>query len=249
MRNQQQQSLGITLREGRILAEVTVFLGGLSLVPFTRRNIGYHVLNPGRILLAFVAMLLVGAFAGEKPSAGLLFLYAFLFLIKAACDRSRARRALERGPTVHSYYLGDSRLERLTARDKRSQKAAARSLDGFVSLLIGLVICDPCPVFGGWLIFAGISLIILEAMLSQRAFERDCDVNDGLHEAGLQGQAVAHFSRADTDQLSNTTTLSTGLSPEVVRNIQSRGGKISSPLKQPRSRVSRVLAWIFRRGR
>jgi hypothetical protein len=232
MANQPQQSIdGLTFQQRMALAEWAAFFGALTVMPILRRNVGYRLLKPGWVLVSTAMMFLVAAFVKHTPYAENLKAFAFFFFVIALSERFRRWRELRRGVHVHTYYLGDSRLEWLTPKSKRHTRPAARNLEPLLCAGAGFVIYNICPAVGGWLIFAGFCLNVVEHRTYKRERERTLDTLDGLVESEVQSDAAADFSGGENHHNSSldSTPLSSGLAADVQRHINSRKGKGRRP--------------------
>jgi hypothetical protein len=171
-------------------------------------------------------LFVVAAFAQhtEKPEA--LMLYAVLMLIVGLGKRFVRWMEIRRGIKQHSQYIGDSVFEFqwLPAIVKKNRRLTSW-FDPLACVLIGFHLLKISPALGGWLIFSGFALRVLEDTVYRREFNHSLDTVDGVVSSEVQADTVERFSEpsAQTQQEQNSDGgLPTGLSLDLQQRISGR---------------------------
>ncbi len=229
MFNQQQQS---RYQQNMAIVRRGVRLGALPAMLVYRRNLGYEIVHPGAVVgVCFVMGFIAEWLSQETPFAEALLIFALVTLWEGAAQRIKRSREIRRGGhCLHTNYIGDSQLQRLWwPKFMRHSRRIERLVDPLVCLLIGFPIAHYfSPALGGWLVFSGLCLRILEWEAHKKELRRALDTLNGLVEAEMQAQVVNHFSvRVEPLQHATITEsgIATGSGADIQQSIRRRKAK------------------------
>lgn len=193
----------------------------LTVEVLLRRNFGERYLPMSAVVTSAVAYLLLilvnrgpgfnvlaGAFS-LFPRPGLLaWLFLLVFIGAGAWHRYRTfRRNWYTGPAWHSYAAGDSWLRPVTAqwRDRLPfvpvMEATQRYIEPAAVVLVGLVLMIVDGFLGGWLVIAGLCLLVKEQLKHQGI--RNAYLN--LVDSQLEAQAMTELLKTGWNDLSAET--------------------------------------------
>jgi len=148
----------------------------LTVMLILRRNLGYRIIGPGALLGIFLVMVGLSEWSSaETPHAEWLLVFALAVLATGFVQRAKRKREARGGEQLHTYYIGDSDLQRLPwPRFMRAERRIERFVDPLLCLLIGFPIASYCsPALGWWLVFSGLCLRVFEADVRKRELKRE----------------------------------------------------------------------------
>lgn len=223
----QPQQQGPTFREQYAFVQWLMQFPALSVMVFLRRDIGYRLVSPLR-LIAITGILFVGSVLAQPRNADaqpmFLLVFALCFFILGMFQRIKRWWEFNRAVRQHSYYIGTSRFDFhwLPAFCRRNRRIA-RLIDPIVCVLIGVAFFPVSHALAVWLIFSGFCLRSYEYIIHQRERNSELDMVDGLIDAERQGQTVAQFETVSNPRpRQQATGIPTGLGPDVREHIKRR---------------------------
>ena len=200
----------------------------LTVMLLLRSNLGYRLLNPLALFGVSFAMAVIATWAAETtPYADALMLFAGLVFIGGIAERAKRWRELRRGMRLHSYYIGDSHLQRLKLPGfLRRNRRVERFIDPLICLLAGFPLVQFIPALGGWILFSGLCLRIVEDAVWKKQIERDLDTLDGMIESEVQEEVLEQYSvRIHQPSQGQGEGIPTGYAADVQKTILRRTTK------------------------
>jgi hypothetical protein len=173
----------------------------LTIQVILRRDVGYRVLNPLKLIavmggLAVIAILATPGNEDARPTdllvfAGISFLFGLAQRIRRWLDVDKAARQ-------HSYYVGSSPFDfRWLPNFIRRNRRVARYFDPLACALIGVTLLPYTRALAMWLIFSGFCLRALEHQIFAKERNRDLDLSDSVIMAEQQAR---NLDRMDQSQ-------------------------------------------------
>jgi hypothetical protein len=216
MQKQNRSSNDLSIFQQMEMARWLSLFPALTVMIVLRRNLGYRILNPLWLFGIAAVMFVVGEVARQTPNAEALHLFAGLIIALGLVERGRRWWQVRNGLVMHSYYLGDSRLEYgwLPAFLRRSRRLA-RFLDPLIAFATGAAVMSLSPVLGLWLLFSGASLRLIESTAHRRQIERDFDTVDSLVDACSQARAANRLRGEGRGAQAGYDPIPTGLAPDL----------------------------------
>lgn len=207
-------------------AEWLTGLPALTLMVLSRKDVGYRLLGPVRLVL-ICAILAVVAILATPASNNLgpwgLLVFAALVFICGVSQRIRGWRQLEHNIFDHSFYIGTSGLEfawwpQFMLRHRR----VARYVEPLFWMGIGFVMMPFMALLGFWLIFAGLCLRVYEDAIFRRERNRDMDIGDSVIISQRHAQVIK--SQEATPPLPETPqeVIAAGVGPDIFPQIGRR---------------------------
>jgi hypothetical protein len=209
------------IRENAI--EIFLVAPTLPVTVFLRRNVGFRVLKPWVIYLAFIIVNTAGwiALAGgglmqSGATEGMIFFVANLaFLALSIFWRYTAWNIIRRGDLWHTKSRGVSYLSFLPLRDDKIQ----RFVEPAICFVLGLVLLPVFKILAAWLIFSGLGLLVLEQLIYDWQLNMMLDQYDGIIDAQVAGQTAEIFSGQSSDKTPLTITEACGVSVVVAPEL------------------------------
>jgi hypothetical protein len=221
---------GPTFREQYAFAQRLMEFPALTVMVFLRRDLGFRLLNPLRLMAVTGFLVVISAFAQQgNADANPMFLlfFAVAAFVMGIVQRIKSWWSLNRGVRQHSYYIGTSLFEFDSLPDFiRRNRRFARFIDPLLCMLVGLVFYPISHALFAWLVLSGLSLRYFEYAVHERDRNLDLDTIDGLINAGRQGQTVEQFENVqDARPQQQATGIPTGLSDDVLEHLKRRKTK------------------------
>jgi hypothetical protein len=208
------------------LVKWLMFFPALTSMLMLRRNLGYRILNPAWIICVCLVMAFVAQWLSqETPLAHALLIFAFVVLWEGLAQRIKRRRELREGKKAHSYFIGDSQLQRLwLPKFLRKERRVERFLDPAFCLILGFPVAKYLsPALGGWFVFSGICLRAYEAEVYKRELQRELDLVDSMVESENQEEVIEHYSvRIENQSGRSVNGIPTGCSADIQKTITRR---------------------------
>lgn len=227
MQNQSRPEL--TFFEKMEVAKWLCKFPALTVMLMLRRNLGYRIVGPGALLVVFLVMVGLSEWASaETPNAEGLFVFALAVLVTGFAQRAKRKLEVRDGELSHTYYIGDSDLQRLPwPRFMRAERRIERFLDPLVCLLIGFSVGKYfSPALGCWIFCSGLCLRIFEAEIHKREVKRELDILDGMVESEMQAEAVNRLSvrieQLEKQASQTSSGIPTGYGPDIQSAIHRR---------------------------
>lgn len=183
-------------------AVTVVQIYAMSVEVFLHRSMGERYLGPQVIGVPFLVFLHAYLFRDHDPSLLMLFLVAFV----AACLLQRIG-ILWRGWTgrrLHSRYNGSPWL---LARDPRADEVAFKIwIEPVLVIAGGLLVVTVDPVFGWYIVTAGVALHLQGRLLNQLTHSRVLDARDAMFEQQIHAEQFRRGSgdRRDANRIENS---------------------------------------------
>jgi hypothetical protein len=216
-----------TLQQKYARAKWLTQFPALTVMVLLRKNIGFRLLHPLKLLaingaLAVIAILAQPGNEDARPFA--LLLFAALSFCAGIGQRIRRWRELSQPDRQHSEYIGDSPFQfRWLPKFVRRNRRVSRFIDPVVCALVGIAVFPLSRALACYLVFAGFCLRAYEAHLFERERNRSLDLTDGLIRAEIQSEEIDQFEGAPAAQSPpNRSGLSTGLAPDLQANVKRR---------------------------
>jgi hypothetical protein len=216
-----------TLQQKYARAKWLTQFPALTVMVLLRKNIGFRLLHPLKLLaingaLAVIAILAQPGNEDARPLA--LILFAALSFCAGIGQRIRRWRELSQPARQHSEYIGTSCMNFEWLPDFiRRNRLVSRFIDPIVCALAGVALFPVSRALACYLVFAGFCLRAYEAHIFERERNRNLDLTDGLIRAEIQSEEIEQFEGAPASQSQpNRPGLSTGLAPDLQANIQRR---------------------------
>jgi hypothetical protein len=219
-----------TLTERYAFAQWLMQFPALTVMVFLRRDLGFRLLNPLRLLAVTGFLVVVSAFAQQgnaNANPMVLLIFALAFFVLGIVQWIKSWFRLNRGVRQHSYYIGTSlyefrRLPEFIHRNRRF----SRFIDPLLCMLAGLVFYPISHAMTAWLFLSALSLRIIEYAVHQKYRDMDLDTIDGMIMAERQGQTVEYFENAEgTAQRPQSPDIPTGLGQDVEEHMKNRNNK------------------------
>jgi len=188
-----------------------------------RRNVGFRVLKPWIIYLAFIMLNTVGWLAlaggglsGSGAAEGLiLFAVNLVFVGLSIFWRYSAWGMIKRGELWHTRSRGVSYLSFLPLPESKIQ----RFVEPGICITAGLILHTVFTFVGLWLIFSGLGLLVLEQIIYDWQLNQMLDQYDGIIDAEVAGQNSQYYENKSSDQAPLTITETFGRSVAVAPEL------------------------------
>lgn len=174
----------------------------LTLMVFTRPDLGYRLLRPLKLvatfgLLAVLSLLLLATPGHEAAHPEHLLIFACIGFYKGLAQRALRWRELNRGVMRHSYYIGTSRFEALWLPRflRRKRRVAARYIESFCISAIGFALVPFSHLLGVYLVFASSCLRTFEDQEFRRQQNRDLDLMDSIIVAQQEARLLEEYEQ------------------------------------------------------
>ena len=219
-----------TLTERYAFAQWLMQFPALTVMVFLRRDLGFRLLNPLRLLAVTGFLVVVSAFAQQgnaNANPMVLLIFALVFFVLGIEQRIKSWFRLNRGVRQHSYYIGTSlyefrRLPEFIHRNRRF----SRFIDPLLCMLAGLVFYPISHAMTAWLFLSALSLRAIEFAVHEKYRNLDLDTIDGMIMAERQDQTVEHFENAEgTAPRPQSPGIPTGLGQDVEEHMKNRKTK------------------------
>jgi len=228
---QQSQQPQDTLQQKYARAQWLTQFPALTLMVLLRPDVGYRLLHPLKLIaingvLALIVMELQGGHEDDRPWA--LLLFAALSFCAGLGQRIRGWRELSKPARQHSEYVGTSPFNfRWLPNFVRRNRRVSRFIDPIFCAIVGIAFYPLSHTLACYLVFAAFCLRAYEAQIFERERNRDLDLTDGLIRAQYQSDVVEQFEVPPASQpRQGRSGLSTGLSPDIQKNIKQRKSTI-----------------------
>jgi hypothetical protein len=218
---------GPTLTERYEFAKRLMEFPALTVMVFLRKDLGFRLLNPLRLLAVTGFLVVVSVFAQQGNANAhpmVLLIFALAFFVLGIVQWIKAWFRLNRGVRQHSYYIGTSQYEfrRLPEFIHRNRRFS-RFIDPLLCMLAGLAFYPISHAMTAWLFLSALSLRTIEYAVHQKYRDMDLDTIDGMIMAERQGQTVEYFENAEgTAQRPQSPGIPTGLGEDVEEHIKRR---------------------------
>ena len=205
-------------------AQWLVQFPALTVMLWLRRDLGYRMVSPIRVMpvtgILFVVTVLASP-GNDDARPVYLLIFAVLTFVIGIYQRVRRWIQMERKVRQHSFYIGSSPFDFRWLPDFfRRNRRVARFIDPLVVMLIGLAVFQFSRALGMWLLFSGLSLRIHEQSVHQRERTMSLDIIDGMILSERQSQIVEEFEASSGwHRQKNTDGIPTGLSDDIERQI------------------------------
>jgi hypothetical protein len=205
----------------------------LTVMVLMRRDIGYRLLNPLKLIAVNGLLAVIGIMAqpgneDARPIA-LTFFAAFSFCA-GIVQRLRRWRELSQPARHHSEYVGTSPFEfRWLPAFMRRNWRMARFVDPLACILVGVALFPVSHALACYLVFAAFCLRAYGYQIFEDQRNRDLDLADGLVMAQYQSEVVEQYEdTAPPPQPGQARPgIPTGLGSDLQANLKRR--KSSNP--------------------
>jgi len=217
-------------------AEWLTGLPALTLMVLTRKDIGYRLLRPVRLLLVTAILAIVAILAmpdSNNPGPGALLIFAVVVFASGMSQRIRGWRQLDQNIFDHSYYIGTSRLEwvipwpQFMLRHRR----VARYVEPLVWVALGILLMPIMALLGFWLLLAGLCLRVYEDSIFRRERNRDLDIADSVIISQRHAQVVRSQEAAAPLPEPPQEDFAAGIGPDILEQLK-RQKQHNNTLKQ-----------------
>ena len=223
----------MSLFEKTALMQRLAVFPALTVIAWSRKDVGYRLLNPLWLTGAVLAMLAVAAFCKPATLPVILAGYAGFVLLAGCSQRFKRWREFRRGVRQHSFYLGSSPFDyRWLPGFCRRNRRIARLVEPLFWIGFGLLLFPHLPAFGGWFVFSAICLAVVEAAVQEQEVKRQMDMVDGLVTSEIQAGTVEQFTEpAGSSPATQAASegIATGLSPELKELMKRRSRRTTPP--------------------
>ena len=173
----------------------------LTLMVFTRPDLGIRILNPLTLVATFGTLAVLGLLATPGHEAAHpehLLIFAGIGLYNGLAQRIRRWRELNRGIIHHTYYIGTSRFDVpwLPRLLRRKPRVAARYIEPFCITAIGFALFPFSHALGIYLVFAASCLRAFEDQVARRERNRDLDLMDSIIVAEEETRLLEEYEQA-----------------------------------------------------
>jgi hypothetical protein len=196
----------------------------LTLMLVTRRDVGYRLLNPLKLIavtgsLAVIAILSMPNNEAARPID--LLIFAFVAFLSGLAQRIRRWWDLNQNVQQHSYYIGSSAFDFEFLPDfVRRNRRVARYVDPLVFALIGVALLPISRALAIWLVFSAFCLKGQEDMVFRRQRNRDLDLSDSILIAEQQVKTLERMERTqDAPQHQPDAGVPTGMGDDIQGHI------------------------------
>jgi len=225
-----QPQQGPTFRESYAMAKWLMQFPALSVMVFLRRDLGYRLLDPLRVLGITIFLVVVSVLTqpgNEDAKPVYLLMFGIGFFILAVTQKIKRWTELNRAVRQHSYYIGTSPFAfRWLPAFMHRNRRVARFIDPLFCGLIGFACFPLSHALACWLVFSAFCLRAYEYMIHERDRNLDLDTLDGLINAENQGQTIEQFENVqDARPQQQATGIPTGLGQDVREHIRNRKSK------------------------
>jgi hypothetical protein len=218
------------------LLKAIAALPSLSVIVFLRKRIGFRLLDSGWYLAVAFVVYLIAIFNYDPsyPYPHAMEWYALGIVLFGAFHRGQAWFQFKKGTPPHSYSSGISIfLNRRTPQFIRRNRLANVVFDPLVTILTGAAVrIALSPIFGNWLMFAGVSLFLYELFIHANSINRDMDIADGLIAADIQSDSAKRFkgtTSAGSSENDGGAAIPTGLGSDIQARIKHRKASQTPP--------------------
>jgi hypothetical protein len=212
---------------------VTSVFFAITVMVYTRRKLGFRMMNPTVLTILTIVLLTIAALFQEPlgPHVFPFVLYALGVYGLGMYQRWQRWTELCNGERWHTYSPGISYLEALPwpafmQRCRRINRFVEPPFVIVVGMVIGLTLSRG---LGAWLIWSGVFLFIFEQDLFEKTLASSLDSLDGLIGAEIQEENVKHFEGAQPEQkqrtLEDTAGIPTGIAPDIEKQVTLRKAK------------------------
>lgn len=210
------------------------FIPALMAMIFTREKLGYRLIKMNVLIGLSIILLIVPELWPQivKPFGFVMDIYAIALPGIGFVQRQKRWYSLCRGVRYFTYSMGFSFLEKLPLHVFfRKNRRVQRFLDPFVvvcaGLLIGILLNH---LLGVMIALSGVGLFIFENDLFERIVNRDLDLMDNFTASEVSMQVVKMFEAGESQEAieevsKNAGEVSTGIAPDIKRQIQMRKAK------------------------
>ncbi len=196
----------------------------LTLMVFSRRDIGYRLLSPFMLLavfglLAVVAILATPGHEAAHPEH--LLIFALVGFLSGIAQRIRRWLDVNRGVIRHSHYIGTSAFDfRWLPFIVRRNRRVARYVEPIFFALIGLALFPFSRALAVWLIFAAFCLRGFEDQVFRRQRNRELDLSDSAIIADQQARVLEQYEQAQhAPPNEGSTGIATGMADDIQKKI------------------------------
>lgn len=202
----------------------------ITLLVLLRRDVGYRLLSPFRLLATCAVICVLTIFATPGNEEGrpydLLLFCVVVFLFGFA---QRIRRWLEfnrGGRQQHSFYIGSSPFDfRWLPNFVRRNRRVGRYIDPLFFSGIGILLMPVSRFLALYLIFAAFCLRAFEHMAWNNERERQLDMMDSLIASENQAHTLDQFQRAPQTPPQQDAAIPTGLAEDIKAHIKAQRAK------------------------
>src|ERR1019366_194005 len=225
-----QPQQGPTFREQYQFAQRLMEFPALTVMVFLRRDLGFRLMNPLRLLGLTGFLIVVSVFVQQGNASAnpmVLLIFALVFFVVGIVQKIKSWFRLNRVVRQHSYYIGTSlyefrRLPEFIHRNRRF----SRFIDPLLCMVAGLVFYPISHAMTAWLFLSALSLRTIEYAVHQKYRDMDLDTIDGMIMAEREGQTVEYFENAEgTAQRPQSPGIPTGLGEDVEEHMKNRKNK------------------------
>jgi hypothetical protein len=219
------------------------FIRQLSLFPaitvmvFTRRRLGYRMMNPTWLLIMMIIMLVAVAVFPDwaGPFKPIMVIYALAMWGMGLWHRRQRWTELGSGVRWHTYSPGISWLEYIPwPAFFQGHSRVRRFIEPPVVAIIGLIVVFLLSRgLGMWIIWSALFLSVFEQDLFEKQLAMSLDTLDGLVNSEVQEENVKHFQQAQPNQkprsIEDTAGIPTGIAPDIEKQVALRKAKRQPP--------------------
>ncbi len=209
---------------------IVLAVPSLTVMVLLRRKIGYRTIQPWMLLIAFCALAAMGGWslvAGSFGSSGgvgnyLMIAVAFAVTALAIIQRRSAWSSIKRGQRWHTKSRGISYLSALPFPEHIVQ----RFIEPAVCFVVGLLLLVTLSKMAGlWLIFSGLCLAVLEAIIYDIQLNNLLDQLDGMVEAEVAAENQEFFTQdkaKEAPSIEQMSGITVGFAPELNQLVAKR---------------------------
>ena len=199
----------------------------LTVMVLMRKNIGFRLLSPLKLLAVNCLLAVIGIMAqpgNEDARPIALTIFAVVSFCGGIAQRFHRWRELGQPHSPHSEYVGDSPFDwQFLPAFMRRNSRMGRFADPIACVCAGFLMFNLSHALGGYLIFAGLCLRLYGHQVFERQRNRDLDLSDGLIIAQYQSEVVEQYEGSTTPQPGQARPgIPTGLGADLKANLQRR---------------------------
>jgi len=215
------------IRENAI--EIFLVAPTLPVTVFLRRSLGFRVLKPWVIYLAFIIFntflwfsLAKGAALGNQTELFILLAADVAFMALSIYWRYTAWGIIKRGELWHTRSRGVSYLGFLPFTESKIQ----RFVEPAVCFVLGVVLFKFFTIMAIWLMLSGMGLLVLEQIIYDIQLNAMLDQYDGIIDAKVAADNADYYSgkakEKDTPSITESSGVSVFVAPELHEMIAKR---------------------------
>jgi hypothetical protein len=199
----------------------------LTLILFLRRDVGFRLLHPLKLIVVFglLAVASILAMPGNEDARPVaLLIFALLGFSIGLYQRFRRWYELHSGQMQHSYYIGSSPFDfqRLPSFCRRNRRIA-RIIDPIFCAVIGMALFPLSHALSMWVVVSAFSLRSYEHQIYRNQRNLDLDLIDSLIVSQRQSQVFEQYEdNLNPEEQHTSGSVPTGLGDDIRSHIHNR---------------------------